>query len=244
MQTLKRSLAFAAWTCLLTGAMAGAWAGAARAELRPDKVHVADSKKNQSYIRDGLITGGDKAIDEVVVKDIRRAANPGYERIVIDLEGTHDGEAAAIPRPPFYQISVTPDEKRIVVTIWGKPRLAFDSKRVVASFKKSSVIQDVQLMPRVEENTWSFVFGMKGDSPVEVFELTNPVRIIMDIKGGVAAEHTGASAHHATKSARHAKGSGKAAAKAKVRPAVNTEIPPEDLAAPGENPVPAEEQPE
>jgi hypothetical protein len=155
---------------------------AARAELRPDKVHVADSKKTQAYIRDGLITGGDKAINEVVVKDIRRAANAGYERIVIDLEGTRGGEPAAIPRPPFYQISVTPDEKRIVVTIWGNPKLGFDSNRVIHAFKRSSVIQSLELMPRVEENTWTFVFGLKGESPVEVFELANPVRIIMDVK--------------------------------------------------------------
>jgi hypothetical protein len=156
----------------------------AQAELRPDRVHVADSKKNQSYIHDGLITGGDKAIDEVVVKDIRRAANAGYERIVIDLEGTKNGEPAAIQRPPFYQVSVTPDEKRIVFTIWGKPRLSFDSRRVVNAFKKSAVIENVELLPRIEENTWSFVFQLRGDNPVEVFELSNPVRIIMDVKGG------------------------------------------------------------
>lgn len=158
------------------------------AELRPDKVHVADSKKNQSYIRDGLITGGDKAIDEVVIRDIRRAANAGYERIVIDLEGTHNGEPAAIPRPPFYQVSVTPDERRIVFTIWGKPRLNFDSRRVLNAFKRSAVIQNVELMPRIEENTWSFVFELKGDSPVEVFELSNPVRIIMDVRGAAAVK--------------------------------------------------------
>ena len=101
----------------------------ALAELRPDKVHVADAKKNLSYIRDGLFVGGDKAIDDVVVKDIRRAANPGgFERVVIDLQGTKNGEPAAIPRPPYYQVAVTPDEKRIVFTIWGKPKLGFDSR--------------------------------------------------------------------------------------------------------------------
>jgi len=177
-----------------------------RAELRPDRVHVADSKKNQSYIHDGLITGGDKAIDEVVVKDIRRATNTGYERIVIDLEGTKNGEPAAIQRPPFYQVSVTPDEKRIVFTIWGKPRLSFDSRHVVNAFKKSAVIENVELLPRIEENTWSFVFQLRGDNPVEVFELSNPVRIIVDIKrdfkgGGMKA----AAAESESKPARKAK---------------------------------------
>jgi hypothetical protein len=193
------------------------------AELRPDKVHVADSKKTQAYIRDGLITGGDKAIDEVVVKDIRRASNGGYERVVIDLEGAHAGEPAAIQRPPFYQISVTPDERRIVVTLWGKPKLGFDSRRVVNAFKRSSVIQSVELLPRVEENTWSFVFGLKGESPVEVFELSNPVRIIMDVKGDAKAA---------------AKAKSKPKAKAKPKAPHPRKLPPKNTAPVEAQPVP------
>jgi hypothetical protein len=178
------------------------FSSAASAELRPDKVHVADAKKNLSYIRDGLFVGGDKAIDEVVVKDIRRAANPGgFERVVIDLEGSKNGEPAAIPRPPYYQVSVTPDEKRLVFTLWGKPKLGFDSNRVVAAFRKSSVIENVVLLPKVEDNTWTFVFELKGDSPVEVFELADPVRVIIDIKSSIpvkaaAAPHKPAKNKH------------------------------------------------
>jgi hypothetical protein len=200
-----RTLAFVALACVFQQA--------ALAELRPDKVRVAQAKKTEAYLRDGLITGGDEAINEVSVKDIRRASNAGYERIVIDLEGTKSGEAAAIPRPPFYQISVTPDERRIVVTIWGKPKLNFDSKKVVNAFKRSSVIQNVELMPRVEEKTWTFVFGLKGESPVEVFELSNPVRIIMDIKADpkakAAAEHGPSKSHAKPKAKAKGKPKGK-----------------------------------
>jgi hypothetical protein len=191
-----------------------------QAELRPDKVHVADSKKTQAYIRDGLITGGDKAIDEVMVKDIRRAANAGYERIVVDLEGTANGEPAAINRPPYFQISVTPDERRIVFTIWGKPKLGFDSRRVVNAFKRSTVIQSVELLPRVEDNTWSFVFGLKGESPVEVFELSNPVRIIMDIKADPKTIP-----HESVPAPAHSKHSSKAKPKAKAKAKVKVEAP-------------------
>ena len=156
---------------------------AAHADLKSDRVITADGKKAKLYLRDGLVTGGDKAIDEVVIKDIRRASNPaGYERIVIDLEGTRGGESVAIPRPPFYQVAVTPDERRLVFSIWGNPRLAFDSKKVVAAFKKSAVIESLQLYPRLEDRVWNFAMEMKKDRPVEVFELSNPVRIIVDIK--------------------------------------------------------------
>lgn len=154
----------------------------ARAELVPDHVHLADGKKTGTYIRDGLVTGGDQAVNEVVVKDIRRAVNPGFERIVVDLSGTKNGEPVAIERPPYFQVSVNPDENRIEVSVWGKPRLNFNSKKVSDSFHKSTVVKGVSLLPPLDPDVWTFVAELKGAHPVEVFELSNPVRIIMDIK--------------------------------------------------------------
>jgi hypothetical protein len=72
------------------------------AEIRPEKIHVADTNKTKSYVHDGLITGGDRAIDSVIVKDIRQSKNPGFERIVIDLEPFQGGETPAIQRPPYF----------------------------------------------------------------------------------------------------------------------------------------------
>jgi hypothetical protein len=156
--------------------------GRAYAEIRPERVYVADDKKSKAYVRDGLIVGGDRNIDGVIVKNIRRSANKGFERIVIDLEANQNGEPAAIQRPPYYQLAVTPDERRLVVTLWGKPKLSFDSKKVLADFKKSSVIENIVLLPRLEDNSWTFVFELRRGFPVEVFELTKPVRLILDIQ--------------------------------------------------------------
>lgn len=152
------------------------------ADLKPELVRVADGKKSGYYIQDGMVTGGDQAIDEVVVKDIRRAVNPGFERIVIDLEGTKNGEAAAIPRPPYYQVSVNSDENRLIFSVWGKPKVQIDSRKAVSIFKKSPVVQSLNLLPPMDPDVWTFVIELKGQHPVEVFELTNPVRIIVDIK--------------------------------------------------------------
>lgn len=171
------SMAFTAFALFLKMPLA-----LAVADLRPDKVNVADAKKTNAYIKDGLIVGGDRAVNEVVVKDIRRAVNPGFERIVIDLEGNRNGEPAAIQRPPFYQVAVSPDERRLVFTIFGHPKLSFDAKKIVAAFKRSPIIENVALFPVLEENSWTFVFELKSDQPVEVFELSTPVRIIMDIR--------------------------------------------------------------
>jgi hypothetical protein len=154
----------------------------ALADLRPEKVHVTEAKKTQNYIKDGLFVGGDRAINGVVVKDIRRAANPAYERVVIDLEGTKNGEPAAIQRPPYYQMAVTPDEKRLVLTLWGSPKLGFDAKKVLGSFKKSAIFDGVVLLPRLESDNWTLVFPLKTGHPVEVFELSNPIRVIVDVR--------------------------------------------------------------
>ena len=159
-----------------------AFALSAHAELRPEKVRVADTKKTQAYVHDGLVTGGDQAIDQVVVKDIRRAANADFERVVVDLEGTLNGEPAAIDRSPYFQVSITPDEKRVVFTVWGKPQLAFEAKKVIAGFKKSHLVDKIELLPRLEDDNWTFTLNLKNGQPVEVFELTNPVRVILDIK--------------------------------------------------------------
>ena len=155
----------------------------ADAAIRPDKIFLTEGRKNNSYIRDGLIVGGDAAIDDVTVKDIRRASNGDFERIVIDLEGSRaNGEATAISRPPYYQIAVTPDEKRLVFTLFGRAKLAFDAPKVLAAFKRSSVIQRLLLYPKLEADAWTFAFETGVAYSVEAFDLSNPVRVIIDIK--------------------------------------------------------------
>ena len=161
---------------------AGISIGTARAEIRPEKVFSAGLTKTDAYVRDGLITGGDRAVSEVVIKDIRRASNSGYERIVIDLEGNRNGEPVAIERAPYFQVSITPDEKRLVVTLFGKPKLGFDPQKVLAAFKKSAVIERIVLLPALDEGSWTFSLELKSGRPVEVFELASPVRLIMDIR--------------------------------------------------------------
>ncbi len=154
----------------------------AQAALPAERVKVSEGHKTQNYLKDGVFTGGDRAIRDVIVKDIRRASNSGFERIVIDLEGALNGEPAAIPRAPYYQVAVSPEEKRLVVSVWGNPRLLFDSKKVIQGFKKSAAVSQVELLPRVDSEVWTFVFALKSDRPVEVFELKDPVRIILDVK--------------------------------------------------------------
>lgn len=152
------------------------------AAIRPENVRIADTKKNQTYLKDGLIVGGDGLINDVTIKEIRWASNHGYERIVIDLEGNRNGEPVAIQRPPYYQVAVNPDEKRLIFSISGKNKLNFDPKKVISAFKRSSLIQRVVLLPLLEGVPWTFVLELKEELAVEAFELAQPVRVILDIQ--------------------------------------------------------------
>ena len=154
----------------------------ALASLKPDRVYVAEDRKTNHYINDGLITGGDRTIDSVVVKQVRRAPNAGFERWVIDLEGTRHGEAVSIPRPPYYQIAMNADEKRMMVTVYGNPKLSFNSKQVLTQLKKSPLVASVDLLPRLDDQSWTFAVSFKKVRPIEVFELGTPTRVIIDLK--------------------------------------------------------------
>lgn len=170
----------------LVGITLGAWAASGPAfaakGLNPGKVYTAAGKKTEHYVKEGLITGGDRAVDDVVVLDLRVAAHKGYDRIVLDLEGNREGDPAPIKRPPYYQVSMTPEMHRMVFTVSGRPKLAFDSKKVHGGLKKSRLVRSVELFPVLEKDRWTFALDLKKGKGIEVFELADPVRVIIDIK--------------------------------------------------------------
>lgn len=151
------------------------------AQLKPEKIFIADSKKTQFQIKDGLIVGGDRAINQVVIKDVRFSQQKGFERIVIDLDGTQNGELAAISRPPYYQVEMNPHQKRVGISIWGHPEIRMNQKKVEAIFHQSQLLGGIQILPKVEDEVWTFALPLKSESTIEVFELGQPARIIVDI---------------------------------------------------------------
>ncbi len=177
---MMRSLQLAGW--IIVSVLAPSAQAAIAAGPRPDQIFAAEGKKTQHYVKEGLFTGGDRAMSEVIVTDIRRSPNADFERIVLDLQGNKGGNPVAIPRSPYFQVAMSQAEQRILVTVWGNPKLSFDPKKVQASFKKSSGIRQLQLLPRIEEDSWTFALDLQPGRFVEVFELANPVRIVLDIR--------------------------------------------------------------
>lgn len=148
-------------------------ASTAVAALEPSRVREALGKKTENYLSEGVVTGGDREIHGGIVKDLRRAQNTGFERIVLDLESE---------KPPYYQAAIDRSEKRIVVTIFGNPHIGLNAKKITEAFKKSSLVQKVEFFPKVEEDTFIFALHLRAAVPVEVFELSAPSRVILDLK--------------------------------------------------------------
>lgn len=147
------------------------------ADLEPSRIFQAQGKKVGKYISDGLVVGGDPQVSSAQIKDIRRSVNGEYERIVIDLV-----DSQAMGRTPYYQVSINPEEKRLIYTVWGQPEPGFQVAKVIAAMKKSRTIESVELLPPVEADRWTFVLNLKLDGPAEVFDLSSPGRIITDIR--------------------------------------------------------------
>lgn len=147
----------------------------ASAALEPNQIREALPKKTEMYLKEGVFSGGDREVRAGLVKDIRRAANGGFERIVIDLDSV---------TAPYYQASIEPSQRRILFTLFGSLRLGIDAKKIIAHFKKSPLISRVEFFPKVEDDAWTFALHLKNAVPVEVFELAAPTRIVVDLKNG------------------------------------------------------------
>ena len=145
-------------------------------------IHAGTSEKDTPFWNDGLFTGGDSSIQQVIIKNIRYSIQPHHERMVIELSATQHGELAALTRPPLYQFFLDPKLNRLSLTFWGSPKLHFDPKKLHEMTQKSPLLSRLQLLPKLEEDLWTFGISMKKPIEVRVFELDSPTRIVIDIK--------------------------------------------------------------
>jgi len=155
----------------------------AHAQFDDLKFKQALKVKKDFYITEGSFTGGDRTSSDFTVSNVRVASNPaGYDRVVIDLSGNHLGEKSTLTRPPFYLIEVDPNEKRVLITLYGLPKLDFSTMSSIQSARKAKMISELEFTPLANQDRWSWVIHSRQTPKVEVFELTEPARIIIDLK--------------------------------------------------------------
>jgi hypothetical protein len=139
--------------------------------------------KRNAYTAEGSISGGDRASSDFRVSQIRVAANPaGYDRLVIDLQGSEAGEKSELTRPPFSMVENDPSNKRLTITLYGKAKLDFSRQSSTQQAKKTKHISKLDFLPILDNDRWSFVVQTKVPVKAEVFELSSPARVIVDLK--------------------------------------------------------------
>jgi hypothetical protein len=153
--------------------------------LKPDKIHVAERQKTSTWVREGLVTGGDGSVEGVVVRNVKFGKpGQGVERFVIELTAPQKG---LLTKAPYYQMAVTPELQQLTLTVFGAPKLQFDDAKLMktALVKKSQFFDEkMRIQDAIEKDRWNLTLPLKRSAPVavEVFELSNPLRIVIDVK--------------------------------------------------------------
>ncbi|MBI3544325.1 MAG: hypothetical protein HY075_13725 [Deltaproteobacteria bacterium] len=156
---------------------------ASAAVIRPSMRHEAGGQQTRRYVTEGFFVGGERTVTAAKLTDIRRAkSGDGSERVVFDLSSIADDKEAM----PYFQVQAAPEEGRFIVSIWANVAYDFEPARVSKMFAKSGHFKRLNVLPRVEEGLTIIELTLadsasKKKPKFEVFRLSGPSRIIMDI---------------------------------------------------------------
>jgi len=116
---------------------------------------------------------------------IRLGENNETERLVLDSykrsNATHTPSIKA-KKSGRYQMSYSPSQHRITATLHGYNALSALNKNEVKRFPASRYIQEIILLSHPDPERYTFAIVLKRDAAVNIFELQDPARIVIDIK--------------------------------------------------------------
>ena len=148
----------------------------AQAQFDENGFKQALKVKKNAYLSEGSFSGGDGANTDFHITQIRVAANPaGYDRVVIEVKPENG-------RPPFYMVENDPSNKRVQVTLYGQPKLDFSSQTAIQQARKTKHITKLEFVTLLGSDRFTMVIKTQAAVKTEVFELTQPSRIIIDLK--------------------------------------------------------------
>ena len=150
------------------------------AEFSPHEVMPAAKGKQDVYVMDAIIRGGDPLAQPATLANVRWAKKPGYERLVFDIEGS--GSEWQVRTPPYFQVGLNPNKGRIsldIRSIQGRKVAQADIERAVS---RSSLLKTAYLAPKLQGELATLDFTTRTTVDVEAFYLVNPPRIILDVR--------------------------------------------------------------
>jgi hypothetical protein len=152
----------------------------ALAEFSPHEVIPASKGKQEVYVMDAIIRGGDPMAVPVSLANIRWARKQDFERVVFDIEGNGIGWESRIP--PYFQVGLNPNKGRLSLDIKGinnRRIVQADIERVLA---KSALVKRAYFAPKLQGELASLELTTKSTVDVEAFYLLNPPRIVLDLR--------------------------------------------------------------
>lgn len=137
-------------------------------DLFKERIRKIDGKKRGVYLDRGVFSLG-QATSEGALTKIRHSfrKNEGFERIVFDFNS---------PSPTKLYSFMDKEAKKLHLDFF-KTSLGGD----IGSFGSSHYVQSIDIFP-MDENQVSMEINFKNDVSVEVFYLTDPGRLVIDVK--------------------------------------------------------------
>ncbi len=137
-------------------------------DLFKERIRKIDSRKKSIYHEHGIFSLGNSNV-QTQLKGIRHSYTQrlGYERIVFDF---------VTETPPKIYSYMSKDDSKLYLDFFGT-KLGQN----VGSFGESKFIKMIDVFP-VQGDQLSLELGIKATGGVELFYLSNPGRLVIDIK--------------------------------------------------------------
>ena len=141
-------------------------------------IFVESSSKSQ------IFQGGTDAQD-LDLAMIRLGEDNQTERLVLDSYKQNSATqtpSVKAKRSGKYKISYTPSQQRITATLHGYRALSALGNSGIKQFPSSRYIKEVTLLKHPAPQSYTVSIILKEDATVNIFELQDPARIVIDVK--------------------------------------------------------------
>ncbi|MBU4233778.1 MAG: WG repeat-containing protein [Proteobacteria bacterium] len=142
----------------------------------PIKAHLG---KQDTYIDSGTVQGGELTADGIDLFSISFAKHDTFERLVFDLhQWNMKGNPPAV-RPSFFLVAYEQYPYRLVFEIEGIRMV----NATFPNFAGSNYINNLHVAGSLGDSGVKYALTLKKPIEFEIYELHQPARIVVDIKG-------------------------------------------------------------
>ncbi len=137
--------------------------------LQSERIRRLSSRKRSIYLDSGIFhNGGPKRTSKIKAIRHNYSKRLGYERVVMDFTTKN------LPRIYGY---ISPGEKKLYLDLFQT-----EIPSHLDSFGKSKFVEKVNFFP-IQKDTLSVEVVFKKNVTLDIFYLTGPGRLVVDIKG-------------------------------------------------------------